>query len=199
MSEEIHKNPLSDQGMVAEALKNPERFADIMHAYKSRLSRYINRITFVSPDELDHILQDIFVKVYQNLNDYDSGLAFSSWIYRIAHNETIDHIRRAKHRTESLDATYKDDSLIYENIADETDIEATLDTDYTKKHIAKILDELNPDYKTILILRFLEEKDYNEISDILKKPIGTVSTLIHRAKKQFREKAKELNIRIQDI
>ncbi len=66
-----------------------------------------------------------------------------------------------------------------------------LDREYFKKNIGAVLEELEPKYRSVLVLKFLEDKDYNDISDILRKPPGTIATLIHRAKKEFRRIALE--------
>ncbi|MDE1875166.1 MAG: sigma-70 family RNA polymerase sigma factor [Patescibacteria group bacterium] len=187
-------NRRADAALVQRALESSDEFGRIIEKYQEPLRRYIRRIARPTPDELDMLLQDIFIKTYENLNDFDQSLAFSSWIYRIAHNEAIDHIRRKKRFGASLDdPAYDDDTVaLAETIAAaDDDVVSEVDREYIKKCIAAVLDDLEPKYRSVLVLKFLEDKDYNAISDILRKPPGTVATLIHRAKREFRRLAEE--------
>ncbi len=174
----------SDAELVELSLKNRDFFAYIVDRYEAKLLRYVRRITNLREDDLLDILQDVFVKVYQNLNDYDSGLSFSSWIYRITHNQVVDTYRKNKARPHG-NAVDVDDSVL-ENFVNDFDFVEDLDLKFLKNNIQKILDSLDDKYREVLVLKFFEDKDYSEISDILKKPAGTVATLINRAKKQFK-------------
>ncbi|MBU1558043.1 sigma-70 family RNA polymerase sigma factor [Patescibacteria group bacterium] len=179
----------TDGQLVELSLKNKDFFAYLIDRYEDKIFRYVKRITNVREDDLYDILQDIFIKVYENLNGYDSDLSFSSWIYRIAHNQVIDNHRKDKARPHgnSIDV----DEAVLQNIANDFDILKEASLEYNKKYIEKALNSLDENNKEVLILRFFEEKDYKEISDILKKPMGTVATLINRAKKQFKENYKQ--------
>jgi RNA polymerase sigma-70 factor, ECF subfamily len=186
----------ADAELVKRTLASSEEFGRIIEKYKEPLRRYVRRIAKPSPDELDMLLQDIFIKTYENLNDFDLGLSFSSWIYRIAHNESVDFHRKRKRYGGSLDDPAGDDEALtlIETIAADGDIEIETDRQYIQKNITAALDKLDPKYKSVLVLKFLEDKDYQEISDILRKPPGTIATLIHRAKKEFRRLVEEKGI-----
>ena len=138
---------------------------------------------------------------YSSLFLFSPGLSFSSWIYRIAHNEAIDFLRKKKRYGGSLDDPARDDDTITlaETIAADDDIAGEVDKEYVKKCISAVLDDLEPKYRSVLVLKFLEDKDYNDISDILRKPPGTVATLIHRAKKEFRRLAEEKGMHLGNI
>ncbi len=191
----------TDAILVQKALAHGDEFAHIIDKYQEPLKRYIRRVARPGQDDLDILLQDVFIKVYENLNDFDQGLQFSSWIYRIAHNESIDFLRRKKRYGTSLDETSGDEesATIGETLAADTDIVGDTDKAYIKKCIEAVLDDLEPKYRSVLVLKFLEEKDYGEISDILRKPPGTVATLIHRAKKEFRRLAEEKGMHLGGI
>jgi RNA polymerase sigma-70 factor (ECF subfamily) len=193
MAEETHSNKSMDAELVRKSIESPDEFGRIIEKYQAPLRRYIRRIARTSNDDTDIILQDIFIKTYENLNDFDQDLTFSSWIYRIAHNESIDHIRRGKHVGSSLDdPAYDDESVtLIETIAGDEDIAGNLDKEYLKKNVKTLLDRLDPQHRAVLVLRFLDDRSYDEISDILRKPPGTVATLIHRAKKEFKKIAEE--------
>lgn len=193
MPHSVRSNKEIDAELVQQSIANSEAFGRIIEKYQEPLRRYVRRLARPSPDEADILLQDIFIKVYENLNDFDQTLAFSSWIYRIAHNESIDYLRKRKHFGMSLDdPAYDDDTVaLVDTIAADDDIAGDVDKEYLKKRIGFVLDELDPKYRSVLVLKFLEERDYNEISDILRKPPGTIATLIHRAKKEFRRLAEK--------
>jgi RNA polymerase sigma-70 factor (ECF subfamily) len=179
----------TDQELVQMTLENQGDFLYIMNRYQSKLLAYILRISNVSYEEAEDILQDVFIKIYKNLNGYDHNLKFSSWIYRITHNEVISNFRKKQARPQSYESEINEEIL--DRITTDFDIEHEVNIKYLREIINKALVNLDEKYREVLILRFFEEKDYNEISDILKKPIGTISTLISRAKKYFKEELKK--------
>lgn len=181
---------MTDEQLVIETLKNPEIYALIVERYEEKLLRYIMRISAGPKEDAEDILQDVFLSAYKNLNDFDPDLKFSSWVYRIAHNKVISHFRKVTARPKTT--TYEGDTQLLNILASEEDIARDLEKKYTSEQVREIIDTLDPRYKEVLILKFLEEKDYKEISDILEKPMGTVATLINRAKKQFKEKTEQL-------
>ena len=176
----------TDEELVARTLENPEIYALLVERYEKKLLRYIMRILSGTKEDAEDILQDVFLSAYKNLNDFDQELKFSSWIYRIAHNKVISHFRKVTARPKTM--TYEGDSQLLNILASEEDIAKSLEKRHDAGEVRNILDELDEKYREVLFLKFLEEKDYKEISDILEKPMGTVATLINRAKKQFREK-----------
>ncbi|HOX10380.1 MAG TPA: RNA polymerase sigma factor [Candidatus Moranbacteria bacterium] len=176
----------TDEELVAKTLKNPEIYALLVERYEKKLLRYIMRILSGTKEDAEDILQDVFLSAYKNLNDFDQDLKFSSWIYRIAHNKVISHFRKVTARPKTM--TYEGDSQLLNILASEEDIAKSMEKRHDAAEVRDVLDELDEKYREALVLKFLEEKDYKEISDILEKPMGTVATLINRAKKQFKEK-----------
>ncbi len=175
----------TDEELVAKTLKNPEIYALLVERYEKKLLRYIMRILSGTKEDAEDILQDVFLSAYKNLNDFDQDLKFSSWIYRIAHNKVISHFRKVTARPKTM--TYEGDSQLLNILASEEDIAKSMEKRHDAAEVRDVLDELDEKYREALVLKFLEEKDYKEISDILEKPMGT-ATLINRAKKQFKEK-----------
>lgn len=180
----------NDCEIVALSLKNSDYFAILIERYEKKFFHYIGRLCNSSKEDIEDLIQEIFIKIYRNLNDFDTSLKFSSWAYRIAHNEVISHYRKIKARPQLVDL--KPDLIISDKIKD--DFATFLDKSLNKKKILEILVTLDIKYKEVLVLRFFEEKSYDEISDILRKPPGTIATLLNRAKKQFKEKANKLKI-----
>ncbi len=173
----------TDEELVVLTLEDQDNFLYLVRRYEPRLFRYVSRISNVSRDEAEDILQDVFIKVYKNLNGFDPELKFSSWIYRITHNEVISNYRKYKNKVKVM--SFDKDTEFIKSLADEFDIEQDLNLVELKDKVLNILNKMSIKYRDVLVLRFLESKSYREISDILKKPEGTVATLINRAKKEF--------------
>jgi RNA polymerase sigma-70 factor, ECF subfamily len=175
----------SDAELVELTLKDQEFFVCIIKRYEQKLLRYIYRITNVCKEDAEDLLQEIFIKVYKNLNGYDLKLKFSSWIYRIAHNQIIDNFRKSKARPDVIDVEVNDDLI--NNLKSDFDLNEEIDNKFLNSEMKGIFVKMDKKYREVLVLKYLEDKDYNEISDILKKPKGTVATLLNRAKKQFKK------------
>lgn len=180
-----------DAILVAKAIKNPNAYSEIVAKYEKPLLRYVLRISNVSREEAEDILQEVFLKAYQNLNDYDSSLKFSSWIYRITHNEVISKWRKRKARVEEVGIDEADAAHFFQSTFD---IESEMDSKILAKEVNRILAKLPEKYREVLILRFIEDKDYETIGDILRKPAGSVATLIARGKKQLQEEIQKANL-----
>ncbi len=181
----MHIQDKTDEELVILTLKDQDNFLYLMKRYEKKLLRYIIRISNLDKDEAEDILQEVFIRIYQNLNDFDLDLKFSSWIYRITHNQVISNYRKIKARPEVI-VLDKDNGFL-ENLASDLDLAQEMNVKDIKNEVYATLIKLDIKYREVLILRFLEDKDYKEISDILKKPIGTIATLINRAKKQFKQ------------
>jgi len=174
-----------------------DAFYCLVEKYEQKLLKYISRITNVDSMEVENILQEVFIKAYTKINSYNSDYSFSSWIYRIAHNHTIDYFKKnKKHLEVNINSSESTDENInfLELIESDESVENNVSSKELNIKIWEIINSLDVKYKEILILKFLEEKNYREISDILKIPEWTVATLINRGKKQFKQKAEEQNL-----
>lgn len=175
----------TDQELVSLSLRERAFFGEIVERYQERLRRYISRLGVKNPDDQEDVLQEIFIKIYRNLNSFDTSLSFSSWAYRIAHNEAISWYRKRKVRPEGY-LVAEPEALIELTAADEADAEEMFDRRQNAAVLLRALERLDEKYRSVLVLRYFEHLEYEEISDVLKVPIGTVGTLVHRAKKQLR-------------
>jgi RNA polymerase sigma-70 factor, ECF subfamily len=178
-----------DDELVKLSLDNPDHFLCLTKRYESKLLHYIMRISKFRQEDAEDVLQDVFIKTYYNLNEFNSELKFSSWIYRIAHNQTVSEIRKKVARPSV--PLEKEDIDRFEYAFD---IVKEIDNTFDREVIDKVLSQMDEKYREVLILRFLDEKDYLEISDILKKPVSTVGNLIARGKVLFEEEYKKLII-----
>lgn len=188
----MQKNEDFSDAYLVELVKNDsEKLGLIIERYRWQLFHYIRRIAQLQKEDVDDLLQDIFIKVYKKINEYNEELKFSSWIYRIAHNAIIDHIRKTNARPKT---NMLEDSEWEKIIESSIHIEKSIIDRECIENIKKSINELPLNYKEVLVLRFVEEKEYEEIMDILKKPKGTVATLIARGKNMLLVKLKEKNI-----
>jgi RNA polymerase sigma-70 factor, ECF subfamily len=179
---------LNDNEIVAKSLDNLDYFSCLYQRYEPELLRYMQRISDVDRDEARDILQESFIKIWHNLNEFDASLKLSSWIYRIVHNETVSYVRRRK----SYGKDKKTDAEGYkEKLA--ADLEPETDPEEKSRLVYEVLGLMPLKYREVLTLKFIEKRSYQEISDILRIPEGTVAIRINRAKKLFREMTKGIN------
>lgn len=172
----------TDEELVKLSLEDQKNFLYLIKKYEHQLLVYITRITNLPFEEAEDILQESFIKIYYNLNSFNPKLKFSSWAYRITHNEAMDELRKRKRRP----MVFLEDKD-WDKLSDQINLEEKTDKKILKENIKKSLEEIPVKYKEALVLKFLEDKDYKEISDILKKPIGSVGTLINRGKKLLKK------------
>jgi len=188
---ESEKREKTDAELIDLAKIDPESFGLLMERYQMPLFHYIRRITQLPKEDIEDLLQEVFIKIYQKLNEYNEILKFSSWAYRITHNHIIDYFRKtnARPRANSLE-----DSELAKILKSGTDIEKDMNTKDCLEKIKECLEDIPLKYKEILVLRFIEEKSYEEIMDILKKPKGTVATMIARGREAVSLKMREKGI-----
>lgn len=177
---------MTDKEIVKKALEDVNYFSKIIERYENKLRTYIIRITNIETNEVNDILQEVFVKAWKNLESFKDTLKFSSWIYRIAHNETINYYK--KHIKRDAEKRLNLTSEEVENIATDIDMNKVLNYQLVVEQVSNLPGEL----REIIILFYFENKDYQEISDIIKIPIGSVSTKLAKAKNILYEKLHHL-------
>lgn len=153
-------------------VKDKEAYFVIVERYQNKLMRYVNSIVKDDAKAADTV-QETFIKAFINLRSFDNKKKFSSWIYRIAHNEALNAIKK-NHKE-----VYFDDDFDFpseENITDNFE-----KNEITAK-VESCINQMSLLYSEPLVLYAMEEKSYTEISDILRIPINTVATRISRAK-----------------
>jgi RNA polymerase sigma-70 factor (ECF subfamily) len=174
---------LTDELLIAAINEQPEHLAIIINRYQAPLSRYIFRLSGLSHEDIEDILQTIFLKMYLNINNFDQTLKFSTWLYRIAHNETISHYRRRCARP-TID--YSIDEQALDSLTDSS-WQTNADRIIWRTQLNQALDRLPTKYRQIIILRYFEDLDYQTIADIIQQPIGTVATLLSRGKQKLQQ------------
>ncbi len=169
----LYDTNLSDEEIIEKVISNDQEFyAVIIERYQKKLLRYASNLIKDEEKAIDAV-QESFIKAFINLKGFDTKKKFSSWIYRIVHNESINIVK--KH--------YKEISLPEGiDFKSEENIEAEFEQKELAGEIEKCLGEMPLLYSEPIELYYIESKSYQEISDILKIPIGTVATRISRAK-----------------
>ncbi len=176
---------LADRALVNAALSSRDAYGAVVRRFEAPLRRYVRRLLGQQVASADDVLQEAFIKAYMNLNDYDPTRPFGPWIYRIAHNEAISHLRKLKSGPQPLPQA--DADAILERIAEPDDPASLHGRKNATAQLRRALDRLHPKYRYILTLRYLEEQSYDEISDILQLPPGTVATLLRRGLDRLRQ------------
>ncbi len=165
---------LKDEEII-EKVRTSDRdlYAIIVNRYEKKLVRYANTLIKDEEKAID-IVQESFIKAFVNLNSFNTKKKFSSWIYRIVHNQVINIAKKYDKETPLLEDW-------------DFESEDNLEKDFEKKEIIEnvgmCLKEIPILYSEPLTLYYIDEKSYEEISDILRIPMGTVAIRISRAKK----------------
>jgi RNA polymerase sigma-70 factor (ECF subfamily) len=166
------KNLTDEQVVKLVRTKNQELYVEIVRRYEKKLIRYAKYLVSEETKAVD-VVQESFIKAFVNLNSFNSKMKFSTWIYRIVHNQAVNML-----------AKYKREIFINKDMDFQSN--ENLEENYSKDEIVgKIsfcLSEIPLIYAEPLSLFYLEDKSYEEISDILRLPLGTVGTRINRAK-----------------
>lgn len=187
---DMHEPVLSDEELAALVQRgDAEQFGMLMVRYESKLTRYGSRF-LVQGDDIREIVQDIFIKTYQDIQSFDTTQRFSPWIYRIAHNAFANELRRKSRspiRLPDFDAL-----LSHSPAAESTDSES--EHDLLVRMVETGLGSIPAKYREVLVLYFMEGLSYKEIADVLRVPVNTVGVRLTRAKMALRASYKERNI-----
>jgi RNA polymerase sigma-70 factor, ECF subfamily len=175
----------SDQELVLAVFTDRHVYGRLIGRYEHKLRRYLSRFLGPNRELTDDVLQDVFIKAYLNLNDYDQSRSFAPWLYRIAHNEAINHLRKLTSGVQTVSG--EDAQIFLEQVADPENPDSLFWKGQSSQHLRKCLDALETKYRDVLVLRYLEEQSYDAIAEILRLPPGTVATLLRRGLLRLRE------------
>ncbi|WP_407271797.1 RNA polymerase sigma factor SigW [Radiobacillus sp. PE A8.2] len=184
--------------IIKEKIKQVKRgdhaaFEDVVDFYQNKVFQVSFRI-IGNTHEAEDIAQEAFIRAFVNIQSYDESRKFSTWLYRITTNLTIDRIRKKK-PDYFLDAEVQgtDGLDMYSQLpADQALPEEEVESLEIQTYIQKEIMELPAKYRSVIALRFVEELSLNEISEILDIPVGTVKTRIHRGREALRKRLRHL-------
>jgi RNA polymerase sigma-70 factor (ECF subfamily) len=177
-------NAKNDFALVERAKEgNQKAYAELMQRYKDSIYFMVLKMVNNKDDAMD-ITVTTFAKAFENLEKYRPDYAFSTWLFRIATNGSIDFIRKKKLQTTSIDGLNFEGSedRVFEIKSDGLNPEETSIKKQQTEQLKEIIDKLPPRYKTLIILRYFEELSYEEISEQLDLPLGTVKAQLFRGR-----------------
>ena len=158
-----------------------DAFAVLVERYEKKMTRYANKFLYNYQDREDAV-QDVFIKAYQNIQNFRTSERFSPWIYRIAHNTFINVVRTQSREKVSF---FDTDQLFAANVPDENE-EQVREQSLDREMLEQCLDKLDVKYREVLVLFYFEEKDYNEIAEIIRIPRATVGVRLARGRERLR-------------
>lgn len=182
---------------VAEAVQagDIEAFGVLIERYEAKLKRYARKFLNYQ-EEIEDLVQDVFIKSYTNIQSFDSRQRFSPWIYRIAHNTFVNELKRKERGSFIL---FDADTILPQLPAKETTDKAVLDAEL-QTELDSLIVELPAKYREALILHYYEALSYQEISEVLQIPVTTVGVRMSRArdklKRSYVEKRERNDINI---
>lgn len=168
-------------------------FAEIVELYKDKVYQLCYRIVGNAHDAED-IAQEAFIRAYVNINSFDPDRKFSTWLFRIATNLSIDRLRKKK-PDYFLDAKIEGSEglTMYSQIASDDPLpEESVEKLEFQEWIHQEINELPVMYRSVIVLKYIEELSLKEISEILDIPIGTVKTRIHRGREALRNRLRNV-------
>lgn len=160
---------------------NIEIFGEIVRRYEDKIKRY-GRKFLRELEDIEDIIQDVFIKAYENIKSFDPKRKFSSWFYRIAHNEFVNAIKKKSKTPLSF---FAPDTLFPHPISKENSDKES-NGEELQQMINKCLDKIGPKYREPIILYYFEELGYKEIAEVLHIPISTVGIRLKRGKDKIK-------------
>ncbi|HHU78280.1 MAG: RNA polymerase sigma factor [Caldicoprobacterales bacterium] len=180
---------MSDEARLLEEARagSLSAFEELIGLYEKKIYNYCLRMTN-SREDAEDLTQEVFVRVYRNLNKFRGKSRLSTWIYRIAHNVCIDQYRRTKAVSISISQPRgADDEREMELPAESPSPEEEIIRREEQERLLECISRLKPAYRTVIVLRDIQNHSYEEIAEILSLPLGTVKSHISRARAALRE------------
>lgn len=201
INEKLSDKAKVDFYLVKDALEtgNQKAYAELMERYRDSI--YFMMLKMVkNKDDADDLTIEAFGKAFKRLNQYSSQFAFSTWLFKIASNNCIDHLRKSNNNN-----TFSIDKNHDTNDGGEIQIEMRSDSLTPEEKIIRkekiklmrvVVEKLKPRYRQLIELRYFDELSYEEIADRLEMPIGTVKAQLFRAREFLQEIMKNAKYKI---
>ncbi|MGM0901899.1 MAG: RNA polymerase sigma factor [Bacillota bacterium] len=161
---------------------NKQAYAHIINKYKNQVYATILRMT-KDPYDAQDLVQEAFIKVYNQLEKYDGKGAFSSWLYRVAINHCMDEFRKKRYKMKQVEI--REDQITNPNHP-----EVVFMKKEKNRQLEKLIRTLPEDERMIILLRYVNELSYIEIGELVGLPVSSVRNKLHRAKKKLRDSSK---------
>ena len=176
------KNKERDIALVKQALQGDQKaYTELMFLYWDSIEKSLS-LKLQSKEDVEDLAIATFSKAFDKLESYNGSFAFSTWIQTIANNTLIDFFRKKNQKTISIDQEKDNDSTVIEIIDHGLDPELNLIQKQKNKQITLLVQQLKPHYRELIIMRYLDELTYSEISEKLNMPLGSVKAKLFRAR-----------------
>ena len=178
---------LTDGELIAGAVGGRvDGFEELVRRYQRPITSYVFRMLGDYESALD-VTQEVFIKVYNSLAKYSAEYKFSTWLYRIAHNAAIDHMRRNSISPQSLETENADGTYQLQIESRQPSPEQNHERSEWKTEIDAVIKCLPPSYRDLILLRHSRDLSYDEIAEVTGLPLGTVKNRLFRAREMMRE------------
>ena len=174
----VNQTEQKDEEVVLCVLEgDKESFGILIERYEAKLTRYLRRFTQIEEDISD-LLSVVFIKAYSNLFGFDRSRSFNSWIYRIAHNEAVNYLKKRS----SQKVSFIDFDTLLPHLFAEEESHTLAEKEEIRTLLEKSLKSLSLKYREVLVLYYFDDLSYEEIGDVLHIPTSTVGVRIKRGK-----------------
>ncbi len=176
-----------DSKLIRDALKGDDSaYKRLMKKYHDAIYHFIYRMIH-DKQQVEDLTQEAFIKAFGSLASFNDEFAFSTWLYKIATNNSIDYIRKRKLQTYSIDKPIEsvDSDYSFELPDEDAETDHELISNQRAKLLTAAIDKLPEKYRRVIHLRHVEERSYEEIAEELQLPIGTVKAHIFRAREML--------------
>jgi len=178
---------MTDVELIAKAIRGREDgFEELVRRYQRPITNYVYRMLNDYDSSLD-VTQEVFIKVYNSLKKYSSEYKFSTWLYRIAHNAAIDHMRRNTVNQQSLETENGDGAYQLQIESPNPTPEQDRELSEWRTEIEAVVKCLPTAYRDLILLRHSRDLSYDEIAEVTQLPLGTVKNRLFRAREMMRE------------
>lgn len=178
---------LTDVELIAKAIRGREDgFEELVRRYQRPITAYVYRMLNDYESSLD-VTQEVFIKVYNSLEKYSSDYKFSTWLYRIAHNAAIDHMRRNSANLQSLETENDEGAYQMQIESPLLTPEQERERSEWRSEIEAVVKCLPSVYRELILLRHAQDLSYDEIAEVTNLPLGTVKNRLFRAREMMRE------------
>ena len=182
----------SDEDLIKRFQDGDEQaYVELVNRYRDRLMNFVYRFTSDS-EQSEDIVQETLIKLYTHKHYYKKIAKFSTWIYTIAANYAKTELRKKKNRKITNLSQMSSDEKDYDLPSVQPDTDQLIESEYLEKRIQSAINTLPLHFKTVIVLRDIQELSYDEISNIVEVPLGTVKSRINRARLQLQKDLKDL-------
>ncbi len=183
----VSKRQLADSDLIVDAIGGSEvGFEELVRRYQRPITAYVFRMLNDYESALD-VTQEVFIKVYNSLRKYSSEYKFSTWLYRIAHNAAIDHMRRNSISAQSIETENEDGTYQLQIESPLPSPEQDRERSEWRAEIEEVVRSLPDSYRELILLRHSQDLSYDEIAEVTGLPLGTVKNRLFRARELMRE------------